>query len=75
VAQESKAVMKNPNLQKKRKNLQSLISSVKKNVDVLNLNVALSQSQSMVYTPHLRLVVEPKPFKNNELKIQGTFSF
>ena len=74
-AQSTKSVIERKDLQKSRKNLKELIASVKKYSDSLLMNVALSKSQATIYTPHLKITIEPKPYKGNELKIQGPYLF
>lgn len=75
IAQRDKKIISNVSLQKNRKNLSELIKNIKKEADSVNIKVALGKFQTTIFTPHLRLVVEPKPYKNNNLKIQGPFLF
>jgi hypothetical protein len=74
-AQSTKSVIERKDLQKSRKNLKELVALVKKYSDSLLMNVALSKSQAITYTPHLKITIEPKPYKGNELKIQGPYLF
>ncbi|MFP4567851.1 MAG: ATP-binding protein [Candidatus Woesearchaeota archaeon] len=73
--QNTKVVLSRRDLQKRKKNLQGLISSIKKRADIVLMNVALAKISSKVYTPHLKITIEPKPYKGNELKIQGPYIF
>ncbi|MFT4307883.1 MAG: helicase HerA-like domain-containing protein [Candidatus Woesearchaeota archaeon] len=57
------------------KQIKNLIGLVKKHADDVQLKVEISERPAQSYTPHLRLVVAPKPLRGLELPIQGPFVF
>lgn len=50
------------------KDLQTLIKQTKKHADETNMNIALTNNPQRIYTPHIKIIITPKPYKNNEIK-------